>query len=169
MDETPEVIAHYISLGRITFAWTSIETCVDIWVNYLYRTLDCKCNEPRIPRFIKRKIDYLKRAIPTIPQDITHLKEEWLSLVRRIAPYASRRDMFSHSSVLGLGLDRPKLRFIQSIYSEHTIKLDEDWVNPVQLEKLGHEMNALAKDVALFATIISSYYLRHTIQKEQDQ
>jgi hypothetical protein len=116
----------------------------------LYKQFGIKGEEPKIPRFLKRKLEYLKVAIPHAPPHLARFKSDWMKHRNKISDCSRHRHLFSHSVVLSIWPDQEWVRVFETVFNDHSTEIVERRPKIVRLEKLGHDLSTLCQEVLLF-------------------
>lgn len=56
----------FSAVGRLTVSWAHLEFGLDSMILLIHNTMDNAKHEPRLPRALSRKIDYLRAAFPRL-------------------------------------------------------------------------------------------------------
>jgi len=93
--DSPEDREFFEAIGRLVIAWSYLELGIDGIVDILHELKVAHNIEPEKPRSLKRKLAYLKRAIPMLSMKAT-TKERYATLLADISAASITRHNIIH-------------------------------------------------------------------------
>lgn len=115
------------TIGHIVVLWGYVEYNLYFCLSTIYIKYGCKTTNQKIPKFLKRQIEYLRKCFES--DLLLPFKDQGLLLINRIASLSKKRDEIIHSTYFGIekasinfkkfGFNTPKRLYINDV--EHTM------------------------------------------------
>lgn len=108
--DSPEDREFFEAIGRLVISWSYLELGIDGIVDILHGLKVAHNIEPEKPRSLKRKLNYLKKAIPTLSMK-AKTKERYATLISDISTASVTRHNIIHGVVTAFPSESSPARF----------------------------------------------------------